>query len=795
MNKKILLSSILTLVLCVSIITGATFALFTSESKTNIAVTSGKVDVVASIDNVNVYSPTLISQDGTVVDDTNIAKDGVFANGGTASLTDAVLTLDKVTPGDKVTFQIMITNNSNVAVQYRTVIRTLDDNGLVDGLKMNIGGEYDGSTKYTNWAPLSTSDSVMILECSVELPADAGNEYQDKTCRIVFTVEAVQGNTATDNYVAKIGTTNYSTLEGAIEAAQAGETVEITRPGTYAPFKIDKENVTVKGIIGETKAESTVIRTTATSNIQTYADGITLENLRIETPVAQSLNWMHAGAIDPYISTDSGIVAKNLTVKGCHFTSNGAVEYVMLYCTSGLNFVNNTVDNFDIGVYVMSDGHAAGAFNVTGNTFNNVKEPVNAYWGGSVNENYDGVVNITGNTVNGDGAAHFIVWDYAQNANDHSSFSKVTLTGNKGNIVYDLTHFDYKVAVDKTVALEDGQSVVYLSKILVNVPNGDKANYYVENYDGSEWNKYQGYNTLTATIGDHAAIYTLAPGKYNLVEISTGTKTVFTVTEPKVGVQQTVEVVVAREAGTIDELKELLRSAAEGSEGNMVINITKNFDLSGDWTPFSPKGYNGVNNITINGGGNTLSNLNAPLMIGSFAGNGIITINDLTITNADFTLPRYNGLGLGAFVAYVDCSGGVALNNCHLSNANIECTDGYAGGLVGYISDGELIINNCSVSKTNVKGFNSTGAVVGNIAAGCTASFKNVSTSEVTAVVTNTNANESYRVGTIVGTIADNTTFENVTSSDSCTATMANGKTSNLSKLYGRIVGGTFTEK
>ena len=56
MKKKILLSSILTIVLCISLITGSTFALFTSESKVNVAVSSGKVEMVANIENLQTWS-------------------------------------------------------------------------------------------------------------------------------------------------------------------------------------------------------------------------------------------------------------------------------------------------------------------------------------------------------------------------------------------------------------------------------------------------------------------------------------------------------------------------------------------------------------------------------------------------------------------------------------------------------------------------------------------------------------------------------------------------------------------
>ena len=109
MKKKALISSILTIALCLSLIAGSTFALFTSTDEVNVAITAGKVEVVATIDGLQTYS----MENATDVN-------GTFANGGTASFTDTkALVLDKVTPGDKATFVVKITNNSNVATSYR----------------------------------------------------------------------------------------------------------------------------------------------------------------------------------------------------------------------------------------------------------------------------------------------------------------------------------------------------------------------------------------------------------------------------------------------------------------------------------------------------------------------------------------------------------------------------------------------------------------------------------------------------------------------------------------------------
>ncbi len=196
-NKKVILSSILSLILCISLIVGGTFALFTSESKTNIAVNSGKVEFVATLDNLTLYSPTKISADGTsIVDENNAAVGLNFKNGGTASLEGAKLVLDKMTPGDYATFDIVMKNNSNVSVNYRTAFSAIADTGLFAGLEVTVDGNSFAGSQVTDWSTLApnTQPSPNTLHVKVELPTGAGNEYQDKSVALVFAVYAVQAN-------------------------------------------------------------------------------------------------------------------------------------------------------------------------------------------------------------------------------------------------------------------------------------------------------------------------------------------------------------------------------------------------------------------------------------------------------------------------------------------------------------------------------------------------------------------------------------------------------------------------
>ena len=55
-KRNVLISSIITIALCLSVIAGSTFALFTSEDKVNVAVTSGDVEILATAKVNSIYS-------------------------------------------------------------------------------------------------------------------------------------------------------------------------------------------------------------------------------------------------------------------------------------------------------------------------------------------------------------------------------------------------------------------------------------------------------------------------------------------------------------------------------------------------------------------------------------------------------------------------------------------------------------------------------------------------------------------------------------------------------------------
>ena len=184
-KNKVLLTSMATIAMCASLVAGGTYALFTSESVVNIAVSSGTVDVTATASDATVTSVL-----GTPI--------------GTANVDNNTVTLTNIVPGDTVTFKITVTNNSNVAVNYRTVIKCLEDTGLMSGLQVTFDEgtnkqTFTGSDAYADWAKAEPGEGNKEIAVSITLPKGAGNEYQSKSCKLAYTVEAVQGNAEVEN--------------------------------------------------------------------------------------------------------------------------------------------------------------------------------------------------------------------------------------------------------------------------------------------------------------------------------------------------------------------------------------------------------------------------------------------------------------------------------------------------------------------------------------------------------------------------------------------------------------------
>ena len=243
MKKKtgVVISSAAAIAVCASVMAGSTYALFTSESKTDITVKSGTVKVVATVNEDSVATKQLYDTEWTE------GVGGLF--GGTVTIGEYSLNATDLVAGDGVKFTIDVSNVGSVNAKYRTVLKSETDLGE---LKVTIGGDaaaYDGATVYGMWSDIAAGDTVEGIVVTMQLPEEA--TAQNVEYKITYAVEAIQGNAETHDGVVHIGEgverKDYLTLQAAFDAAAAGDTLYIDEDIKVYGLVEVKNGVTVEG--------------------------------------------------------------------------------------------------------------------------------------------------------------------------------------------------------------------------------------------------------------------------------------------------------------------------------------------------------------------------------------------------------------------------------------------------------------------------------------------------------------------------------------------------------------------
>lgn len=402
-KKSVIVSAMLAIAMSASVAAGATYAIFTSESSTNIAITSGMVDVKATISDFKAYTPKSITKDGTITDDTNIADNSEsvkkFGNvgAGTAEYDESTnqIKLNGVMPGDKVTFTITITNYSNIKTQYRTsVVKSAgSDEDLYGALDFTVGGM--SIAEKSSWyalEPVTDKNGVTVAkyECSVELPSTvAGSNYMNKSCALSFNVEAVQGNTDTAEYAEGITAKGFEEAQNVQYTNNLGQIVTGNKPAVAAYINSEgqaqyvgdmnaailggaktvycKENVTLR--MRERLADTN--RTPdLTDDLTIYGNGADFQSGDISMNMTQegkaaniTLKVYDAKNIKVWGGTPNNDVTQTVYMENCHNEGEIATgdKGIMMYLVGSTGTINATVKNCYIaknssGIYMSTNG-------------------------------------------------------------------------------------------------------------------------------------------------------------------------------------------------------------------------------------------------------------------------------------------------------------------------------------------------------------------------------------------------------------------------------------------------------
>lgn len=179
MNKKLLYSSLASIILLGSIVAGGTYALFTSTAENNVNVTSAKVNYSTTIDetSIQLYSINL---------DHALESKRNFLNGGTVSVSGNTITINNMLPLDKLEFSINIVNNSNVKTKYSVTYSTSGDLGDLFEVTM--------PNTENNWNYIEVNETKSYGTISVLLPENVGNNHQHVSGTFKVEVYGLQGD-------------------------------------------------------------------------------------------------------------------------------------------------------------------------------------------------------------------------------------------------------------------------------------------------------------------------------------------------------------------------------------------------------------------------------------------------------------------------------------------------------------------------------------------------------------------------------------------------------------------------
>ncbi|MBO4855997.1 MAG: hypothetical protein J5511_01305 [Bacilli bacterium] len=201
MRKRAIISAAIMAAFLAAGAVGGTIAYFSKEAKTEVNITSGNFALTSVVSELKTYSLDVAQEDGK------------FENGGTASLNQStqVITLDRMTPGDKATFKVGINLENNIKIKYRVKFSKSGD--LAPALEANVSG---GASNWTTVEP-SENATVINLDASIEIPFTTTVDYLNKSAVVKIVVEAVQFNMPT--------VSDASGLEAALDAipAEGGE--------------------------------------------------------------------------------------------------------------------------------------------------------------------------------------------------------------------------------------------------------------------------------------------------------------------------------------------------------------------------------------------------------------------------------------------------------------------------------------------------------------------------------------------------------------------------------------------
>ena len=213
-KKRVLLVSCSVILLCMSIIVGMTYALFTDSVSVNNHLKAGNLDITLTRTNLE-YS--VLNEDGELAV-TEVTDDYNF----TASTNENVFGIDakdiRIVPGSYFDADMEIANNGNVAFTYSVGISLIgDSNALAEQLQVTVTHP-DGTTTTKKLSDLAGGLSIATGKMKVTDASQSFSVKVDFIDDVVANANLTDGETPMDNDLAQ---TQSAVFDLSVTAVQA----------------------------------------------------------------------------------------------------------------------------------------------------------------------------------------------------------------------------------------------------------------------------------------------------------------------------------------------------------------------------------------------------------------------------------------------------------------------------------------------------------------------------------------------------------------------------------------------
>ena len=375
-RKWSIVVSVLSIICCVSLIAGATFALFTDRQENEVTFSSGKMDLSGTIDLESTWY--VMSENGTPQKTPAGGTQADFEGGGTVSVSgegeDFAVAINGIAPGEGADFALTVTNLGNIKAKFAVYLQS--DNGFdlaalaVENLDTQTPAAMQGGRLAVteNFAEVE-GGAAKTVNFSIGLPYGYEGDVLAGTFFIV--IEGYQYNASTE---VTIDDEPVNSLQEALEQAAAGEKTDYvieagvgTHTLSEAP-KLNGKNITILGN-GET---NTVIE----GDLALNGGSLALENATLSGDITGS-GTLSMANVNMNGSVDiTGETTRQISLFSARTNTAAAevsFENVSFNGTVAVSDANVRFENCTLTATVEADGSAilidGGSLTLAGNAF------------------------------------------------------------------------------------------------------------------------------------------------------------------------------------------------------------------------------------------------------------------------------------------------------------------------------------------------------------------------------------------------------------------------------------------